>query len=75
MPVGGIDLNLLLTLRALLEEENVTHAGARLGLSQPSMSIERLARRAESETGVRVVEPPFGHVELVEAAWWHPSRP
>jgi DNA-binding transcriptional LysR family regulator len=39
MAAGGVDLNLLVTLHALLEEENVTHAGARLGLSQPSMSI------------------------------------
>jgi hypothetical protein len=21
-----------------------------------------------------VAEPPFGRVELVEAAWWHPMR-
>ena len=29
MPIGGVDLNLLVTLRALLEEGNVTHARAR----------------------------------------------
>jgi hypothetical protein len=23
---------------------------------------------------VAVAEPPFGRVELVEAAWWHPMR-
>ena len=44
------------------------------GTDMVAIVPERLARRAESETGVRVVEPPFGHVELVEAAWWHPSR-
>jgi len=33
---------------------------------------ERLARRVSSATGVRVIEPPFGLIELVEAAWWHP---
>jgi len=51
MSVGGIDLNLLRTLRALLEEENVTHAGSRLGLSQPSMSIAlaRLRRHYKDE--------------------------
>jgi DNA-binding transcriptional LysR family regulator len=51
MSVGGVDLNLLRTLRALLEEENVTHAGARLGLSQPSMSIAlgRLRRHYKDE--------------------------
>lgn len=55
MPVGGVDLNLLVTLRALLEEENVTHAGARLGLSQPSMSIAlgRLRRHYKDELLVR----------------------
>ena len=39
--MGGlatIDLNLLTVLSALLEERNVTKAGARLSLSQPTMS-------------------------------------
>lgn len=55
MSVGGVDLNLLVTLRALLEEENVTHAGARLGMSQPSMSIAlgRLRRHYKDELLVR----------------------
>ncbi len=38
-----IDLNLLITLEALLAERNVTHAARRLGLSQPALST-RLAR-------------------------------
>jgi DNA-binding transcriptional LysR family regulator len=33
---------------------------------------ERLARRVSEAAGVTVIEPPFGTVELVEAAWWHP---
>ena len=33
---------------------------------------ERLARRVSGAAGVAVAEPPFGPVELVEAAWWHP---
>jgi len=33
---------------------------------------ERLARRVSSAAGVTMVEPPFGTVELLEAAWWHP---
>jgi DNA-binding transcriptional LysR family regulator len=33
---------------------------------------ERLARRVSSAAGVTVTEPPFGPIELVEAAWWHP---
>jgi len=36
--VSGIDLNLLAVLGALLEERNVTRAGARLRLSQPTIS-------------------------------------
>ena len=35
---------------------------------------ERLTRRVASAAGVAVVEPPFGHVDLVEAAWWNPMR-
>jgi DNA-binding transcriptional LysR family regulator len=35
---------------------------------------ERLARRLAVAAGVAVIEPPFGRVELVEAAWWHPMR-
>jgi DNA-binding transcriptional LysR family regulator len=36
--VSGIDLNLLAVLSALLEERNVTRAGGRLSLSQPTIS-------------------------------------
>jgi DNA-binding transcriptional LysR family regulator len=55
MPIGGVDLNLLVTLRALLEEGNVTHAGARVGMSQPAMSIAlgRLRRHYKDELLVR----------------------
>jgi DNA-binding transcriptional LysR family regulator len=35
---------------------------------------ERLARRLAGAAGVAVIEPPFGDIELVEAAWWHPMR-
>ncbi len=40
----GVDLNLLPSLHALLEERNVTRAGKRVNLSQPAMSraLERL---------------------------------
>lgn len=40
---SGIDMDLLLTLDALLDEQNITHAALRLGISQPAMSA-RLAR-------------------------------
>jgi LysR family transcriptional regulator, nod-box dependent transcriptional activator len=42
----NIDLNLLVTLDALLRERNVTRAGHRLALSQPAMS-DRLGRLRE----------------------------
>jgi DNA-binding transcriptional LysR family regulator len=35
---------------------------------------ERLARHVAGSARVAVAEPPFGRVELVEAAWWHPMR-
>ena len=38
MEVGEVDLNLLITLRALLREESVTRAAARLGRSAPAVS-------------------------------------
>lgn len=37
-PLDGLDLNLLVTLRALLREANVTRAAERLGQSQPTVS-------------------------------------
>ncbi len=38
MDSGRIDLNLLLVFEALCEHQNVTRAGAAIGLSQPAMS-------------------------------------
>jgi DNA-binding transcriptional LysR family regulator len=35
---------------------------------------ERLATRVAGTAGVAVCEPPFGTIELIEAAWWHPTR-
>lgn len=50
-----LDLNLLVALRALLEERHVTRAGARIGLSQPAMSaaLARLRRHFADELLVR----------------------
>ncbi|WP_083637492.1 LysR family transcriptional regulator [Pararhizobium arenae] len=36
--LASVDLNLLVALEALLQLRNVTHAGKRVGLSQPAMS-------------------------------------
>src|SRR5215468_10963559 len=38
MNLGGLDLNLLVALDALLSERSVTRAAQRIGLSQPAMS-------------------------------------
>ncbi len=35
---------------------------------------ERLARQVSGAAGITVTEPPFGIVELVEVAWWHPMH-
>jgi DNA-binding transcriptional LysR family regulator len=35
---------------------------------------ERLARRVSGAAGVTITDPPFGTVELIEAAWWHPTH-
>ena len=56
MGTGGHDLNLLLPLRALLEEANVTRAGQRLQMGQSSMStaLARLRAAFRDELLVRV---------------------
>ena len=55
MALGGIDLNLLVILQALLEEGNVTRAGVRLGMPQPAVSnaLARLRRHYRDELLVR----------------------
>ena len=35
---------------------------------------ERLARLAARSARLEILDPPFGPVELVETAYWHPSR-
>ncbi|CRZ17383.1 LysR family transcriptional regulator [Mycolicibacterium neworleansense] len=46
MHIGGVDLNLIPPLLALLEERQVSRAAERVGLSQPAMSraLQRLRR-------------------------------
>jgi len=50
-----VDANLLLSLHALLEERNLTHAGARMTMSQPAMSgaLARLRKHFDDELLVR----------------------
>ncbi len=56
MANGDPDLNLLVALRALLEEANVTHAGERIGLGQSTMSsaLARLRTVFQDELLVRI---------------------
>ena len=51
MNLASLDLNLVVALRALLEERNVTRAGERIGLSQPATSaaLARLRRHFGDE--------------------------
>lgn len=62
MNLARLDLNLVVALRALLEERNVTRAGRHIGLSQPAMSaaLSRLRRHFDDELLARV----GGHYEL-----------
>jgi DNA-binding transcriptional LysR family regulator len=69
----GIDLNLLVALRALLHERNVTRAGEAIGLSQPATSaaLARLRRHFGDELltrdGQRYVLTPLGTSLLDQA--------
>ena len=56
MSLGGIDLNLLRALQALLDTRNVTRAGERLHLSQPATSaaLAKLRRHFDDDLLVRV---------------------
>jgi DNA-binding transcriptional LysR family regulator len=53
--VRQVDVNLLLALHALLEERNLTHAGVRMGMTQPAMSgaLTRLRAHFDDELLVR----------------------
>ena len=58
MRLSGIDLNLLTSLDALLEERNVTRAASRLGLTQPAVShsLRRLRDLLGDELLVRTAQ-------------------
>jgi len=55
--IRDVDANLLLFLHALLEERNLTHAGARMAMTQPAMSgaLGRLRRHFDDELLVRTL--------------------
>ena len=56
MNLASLDLNLLVSLDALLQERSVTKAAARMGLSQPALSasLARLRRHFGDELLTRV---------------------
>jgi DNA-binding transcriptional LysR family regulator len=72
--LSNLDLNLVVALRALLEERNVTRAGQRIGLTQPAMSaaLARLRRHFDdpllSRTGSHYSLTPLGAVLRDRAA-------
>lgn len=59
MRLAGIDLNLLTSLEALLDEHNVTRAARRLGVSQPAVS-HNLRRLRELLGDPLLVRAPGG---------------
>jgi DNA-binding transcriptional LysR family regulator len=44
------------------------------GTGMVAIMPERMARLASRSVPLAILEPPFGRVELVEAAYWQPSR-
>jgi LysR family transcriptional regulator, nod-box dependent transcriptional activator len=89
MNLGGIDLNLLVALDALLSERSVTRAAQRVGLSQPGMSnaLGRLRRLFDDPLLVRqgatlvptsraeaLIVPVHEALELIRSALDAPGR-
>ena len=66
MNIQNFDLNLLLALDALLKEQHVTRAAARIGLSQPAMS-NALARLRDLLGDPLLVRTPRGMVPTPRA--------
>lgn len=71
MDMAGIDLNLLLVFDALMQEQNVTRAGQRIGLSQPATSaaLARLRHLFEDELLVKTIngmQPTPKAIQLTE---------
>src|SRR4026209_2343965 len=87
MKLSGINLNLLVDLDALLAERNVTRAGERVGLTQPTMSnalgrlrhlfndplLVKVGRNLELTQRARgLVAPVRSALALIEVAITHP---
>lgn len=67
-----IDLNLLVTLDALLEERNVTRAATRLGMSQPAAS-RALGRLRDLFSDALLVDGPGGYLLSARATELRPA--
>jgi LysR family nod box-dependent transcriptional activator len=89
MNLGGLDLNLLVALDALLSERSVTQAARRVGLSQPGMSnaLARLRRMFDDPLLVRqgatlvptaraeaLIGPVHDALEMIRSALDAPAR-
>ncbi|MCW1838577.1 LysR family transcriptional regulator [Prosthecomicrobium hirschii] len=66
MALRNLDLNLLVSLEALLAERNVTRAARRLGLSQPALSGQ-LARLREMFDDPLLIAGPRGMIPSARA--------
>ena len=71
-----VDANLLLSLHALLEERNLTHAGERMTMSQPAMSgaLARLRKHFDDELLVRPAAGSSCHRSARSCGRWSPRR-
>lgn len=67
----NIDLNLLIVLKALLEEQSVTRAAKRLGMSQPAVS-RALARLRSLFSDALLVDGPGGYLLTARAEEMRP---
>jgi len=72
--LSGIDLNLLVSLEALLEHCNVTRAADRVGLSQPAMS-RALSRLRGMFSDDLLVRTSAGYVRTIRGEQLHERLP
>src|ERR1700677_1078846 len=66
-----------LSLTGLGELPHAAATFGHAGQTPPERSLAELGGHRNVQgtaAGVVIAEPPFGRVELVEAAWWHPTR-
>jgi DNA-binding transcriptional LysR family regulator len=65
----GVERRVALTARGFLPLPFAV-----LGTDAVAIVPDRLARTFLTDPRLRLVEPPFGFVDMLETAWWHPSR-